>query len=211
MSDHSSEKKCSFPGCDRKARAKGQCDRHCRLRCQGKELHPLKMKRGHGTPPRIIYDEIECPNKELEGPCHIFRGHKSQNGYGSVRLNGKMVPVHRYCWEVKFGPIPEGLVVDHRCRSRACCNPNHLRIVTCKINALENSVGISAINAAKTHCPRGHQFDDGSLKIYRYGPRRVCMVCDKIRNKRRAAEKKAARAKRKKELADKRFLSTGDS
>lgn len=34
------------------------------------------------------------------------------------------------------GEIPEGYVLDHRCRVRACCNPAHLELVTVRVNTL---------------------------------------------------------------------------
>jgi hypothetical protein len=33
-------------------------------------------------------------------------------------------------WLQLFGPIPEGLVINHKCGTRACVNPAHLEVVT---------------------------------------------------------------------------------
>ena len=30
--------------------------------------------------------------------------------------------------------MPEGLVIDHKCRNRLCCNPDHLEAVTQAVN-----------------------------------------------------------------------------
>ena len=37
-----------------------------------------------------------------------------------------MVGSHRFAYELLVGPIPAGLVLDHLCRVRNCCNPAHL-------------------------------------------------------------------------------------
>ena len=41
-----------------------------------------------------------------------------------------MVLVHRLSFEWVHGGIPEGMHVDHRCHTRNCVRPDHLRLVT---------------------------------------------------------------------------------
>ncbi len=43
---------------------------------------------------------------------------------------GRVVRVHRLAFEWAFGEIPEGMQVDHRCHTRNCVRPDHLRLVT---------------------------------------------------------------------------------
>jgi transcription elongation factor Elf1 len=73
------------------------------------------------------------------------------------------------------------MVLDHICRNRACVNPGHLRVVTPKQNVLENSLGRTAINKCKTHCPKGHPFDDENT--FRAGTQRQCRECGRIRHR----------------------------
>jgi len=61
--------------------------------------------------------------------CHIWHGFL-ENGYCRLRFDDKMQMAHRLAWEVKHGPIPDGLVLRHRCNVRRCCNPDHMALGT---------------------------------------------------------------------------------
>ena len=65
-------------------------------------------------------------------------------GYGAFWKNEKKraVPAHRMSLELADINIPKGLVVDHICKNRGCVNPKHLRLVTPRVNALENTNSI---------------------------------------------------------------------
>lgn len=65
-----------------------------------------------------------------ETPCWIYQRHLDSEGYANPRVDGRMVKGHRVTYEAKFGCIPEGLELDHLCRTRACVNPDHLEPVT---------------------------------------------------------------------------------
>lgn len=170
-------RQCTFPGCTNPHDAKGLCKGHYAQQRLGKPLEALySRKRRDHEPPRLTYREVPCLVPGLIGPCWEWAGGSSK-GYGHSRIEGKAIRVHRYAWEQKNGPIPEGMVTDHRCRNRACCNPDHLRLVTNRTNTLENSEGEAAKNAAKTHCKNGHPFDESSIRHWPSGTRRVCPTC----------------------------------
>lgn len=113
--------------------------------------------------------------------CHNWRGGLYPNGYGSFGIRrertGKFgtAYAHRVAYEMAYctGIMP-GLVVDHLCRNRRCVNPNHLDLVTHRTNLLRG-VGFTAVNASKTHCVRGHAFDDRNTRWYR--GKRDCRRC----------------------------------
>lgn len=64
---------------------------------------------------------------------------------------------HRNIYEAVRGPIPSGLQLDHKCRIRACVNPDHLEPVTRKTNILRGE-SFTAVNSRKDRCKRGHEF-----------------------------------------------------
>lgn len=99
--------------------------------------------------------------------CWLWTGaiYAGTRGYGRIKMRGRVSSAHRVAWLLYRGPIPDGMVLDHTCRVRACVNPDHLRVVTPKINSIENSRGVGAINRAKTQCHRGHPFDIANTRI----------------------------------------------
>jgi hypothetical protein len=108
--------------------------------------------------------------------CWEWQGSLISQGYGSFGIGptGRGVRVHRFAYELLRERIPDGLTLDHLCRNRACCNPNHLEPVTNTENVLRG-VGLTAQNARKTHCMRGHEFTPENTTHFQN--RRRCRVC----------------------------------
>lgn len=63
-------------------------------------------------------------------PCSEWPGWLSVGGYGKVHVGQKRRFVHRVAYEIKFGPIPEGIKVLHRCDNPKCFRWSHLWLGT---------------------------------------------------------------------------------
>lgn len=92
--------------------------------------------------------------------CIIWNGAKwAQGRYGMDTINGKSMGAHRASWIRANGPIPNGLLVCHKCDNGLCVNVDHLFLGTAKDNMqdclkkgrlkinLENQKGESNNNA----------------------------------------------------------------
>lgn len=118
--------------------------------------------------------------------CWVFTGAKTAAGYGAVGLGGRVAGiglVHRIVYAHLVGPIPEGMQIDHLCRNRACCNPDHLEAVLPLVNVRR---GISPANHARirhTHCRRGHEFTPENTVTTKR--QRYCKTCRSESERRR--------------------------
>ncbi|WP_399559394.1 HNH endonuclease signature motif containing protein [Streptomyces chartreusis] len=119
--------------------------------------------------------------------CWLWTGAKTVAGYGQFTTAGRTDGAHRWAYEHLVGPIPAGLHIDHLCRTPACVNPAHLEPVTPRENNLRGDT-FTAKNVAKTHCPKGHAYDEGNTYVtpaYRHNPSgaRQCRACDRERKR----------------------------
>lgn len=135
---------------------------------------------------RILERSVELDCGHLT-PCRISDRATQPNGYTKIGYQGRTLLTHRVAYEAWVGPIPEGRVIDHLCRQRACVNPAHLEPVTTMEN-LHRGEGLTATEAAQTHCHNGHEFTPANTYYRQDRTGRICRACaaDAARARRRA-------------------------
>lgn len=133
---------------------------------------------GPRTKTALILSDVPDPlfwSHVTVGDCWEWGAYRNEKGYGQVRRNRRAILTHRYAWELLVGPIPPKMRIDHRCRNHACCNPDHLEVVTHRVNTLRG-FGPTAMNAAKTVCKRGHHLNAENTYVRPNGYR-MCRAC----------------------------------
>ena len=129
---------------------------------------------------------IATPNHTLEDrlksklvardDCIEYGGYICKlTGYGKISNRpGAPIGTHVAMWIVTHGPVPEGLVVRHKCDNRKCVKIEHLELGTLK----DNSQDMVKRDRCNKHrlllevCPNGHPFDSTDWEGYR-----SCSIC----------------------------------
>ena len=134
-------------------------------------------------------------NKNAPNGCWEWRGAKPE-GYGAFRIGSRTdrsyqtIGAHCFAYLMLRGAIPKGMVLDHLCRNTACVNPEHLEPVT----LLENfRRGKKPQHLRKTHCPRGHHYDQCNTYLNRQG-KQECRTCHRERTRERRHSVKRRRS-----------------
>ncbi len=154
---------CKVDGCERSTRAKGYCASHwkaltgaprtcrhcgesfakqgqrtfCSDRCRRLSLRsPVRQAVESGDYAAIL-SSIKASTVTDENGCWLWTAAKSGPGYGVIGQGAMGGLVHRHALEASLGRPLGKQTVHHRCAVRACCNPDHLQLVTQRENTAE--------------------------------------------------------------------------
>lgn len=126
------ERICSIDHCSSPHYGRGFCNKH------------YKRWRKFGSPDavkRVVGDDsarltacstpgpVPAGRPDL-GPCTLWTGVLTHDGYGQVRVDGRTTVAHRWAWELAGRQIPADMELDHLCHVRHCVRLTHLEVVT---------------------------------------------------------------------------------
>lgn len=116
--------------------------------------------------------------------CWIFKGSRNKEGYGQVRINGKLYLLHRISGCYFLGlDLNSRIQILHKpviCKSRGCWNPEHLYLGNYSDNIKDQVITGIHNQSSKKFCGRGHEYD--KVGFYTFGSKRTCKECQRIKN-----------------------------
>lgn len=145
-----------------------------------------------------LAERIEPKIHRTEG-CWLWTGRIDRAGYGTLGSRKGTSMAYRLAYEAWIGPVPDGLELDHACRTadktclggsscphRRCVNPAHLEPVTRAENARRSAP------AQKSECVNGHAYtpENTYFKPAKSRGRRDCRACGRERTRRYEARQR---------------------
>lgn len=91
-----------------------------------------------------------------ENGCLIWLG-AQRNGYGAIKIDGKVFSAHCVAFVAAGGAIGSGCVVGHKCDVKLCVNPEHLECITIQQNNEDMQ------SRRVRHAPRGNELPQSVL------------------------------------------------
>lgn len=111
------------------------------------------------------------------GECWIWIGAKGKGGYGNFWTGQGYANAHKFLYTQVYGPVQNGLQLDHLCKNTLCVRPLHLEVVPPKLNCQRGK-------GSRTHCPQGHEYNQQNtyVEVTKRGhEQRHCRECGRVR------------------------------
>ena len=124
--------------------------------------------------------------KTTKAACTVWIGACNTHGYGVVQIDGVVHLAHRLAYEAEYGPIPDDMGIDHRCRVRNCVTPEHLEPVSAAENARRGRRASSL--AVGDTCANGHLIEAGGL-YERPSGKTECRLCRQSESSRKGIQR----------------------
>lgn len=96
----------------------------------------------------------------------------TDDGYGTIIINGKRIMAHRVSYQLFVGRILGRQSIHHTCHNRDCINPEHLQMLPTNSHAQLHSS-----NRRKETCKHGHPFDEANTYVGRDKKGRLYRRC----------------------------------
>jgi len=178
---------CPVEGCGKPVRSNGYCHRH------SENLRNY----GHAVPVRDLPLDAKLRAigwTVMPSGCWEWKGKRNEHGYGiffAVRLGLDGVRAHRVVYEHLVEPIPEGMVLRHRCDNPPCVNPEHLVPGTHAENMADMVERGRHWMHGRTECDNGHDLTlPGAVRETER--ERLCVECARDRSRRYAERQRAS-------------------
>lgn len=136
-------KQCSANACTRTHYGRGYCFAHYQRAHKGGSVESSKVRpypaRGPSGQRLNHHGWNQVQRHESLNPCWEWGGYVMPQGYGLLYVGGRTRRVHRVAFEEWVGPIPDGMIVRHKCDNPPCINPDHLELGTHADNARDRT------------------------------------------------------------------------
>ena len=148
---------------------------------------PISPELANRLAPRILKTLVKREDGcWVRTTCLSPTGYSHINGGRDADGRRRYYSTHRLMYVYAYGPIPDGMTVDHTCEVASCCNPDHLRIMPHGANVLRSFTNPYAINARKELCIRGHNLESHPSRP----GTRFCRECARARQREYAARRR---------------------
>lgn len=141
---------------------------------------------------RPVADRLLDNSEPQPNGCRLWTGTMHTQGYGQISVGNRQRTAHRLSYETFIGPIPEGLLVCHRCDVRRCIAPEHLYAGTHLDNSRD---AVERGRLIRPTCGDGHEWTPDNIIVDPGDGKRRCRTC------RRAAGRRFKQRQREQRLA----------